>query len=201
MHLRHSRCTCTTASRGFGPRTTPTWSKACARRDGRADASGHGSWCWLDPVQTTSMSIRSELAEVIRPFTTGSDYVNQIGLETDEGFERIKAVYRLNYEACGCEEQVRSAESRTSDRRCRENPLGRVTPECAGLRFAGGAQPQPPRVGAIQIDSSPRPRIPSARPRPGTAADQTRLLTPVAREPRRWKSSRRSTLSLRSLAS
>ena len=39
-----------------------------------------------------------ELAEVIRPFTTGSDYVNQIGLETDEGFERIKAAYGLNYE-------------------------------------------------------------------------------------------------------
>jgi hypothetical protein len=34
-----------------------------------------------------------ELAEVMRPFTTGSDYVNQIGLETDEGSERIKAAY------------------------------------------------------------------------------------------------------------
>ena len=51
-----------------------------------------------------------ELAEAMRPFTTGSDYVNQIGLETDEGFERIKAAYGLNYEACGCEEQVRSDE-------------------------------------------------------------------------------------------
>jgi hypothetical protein len=30
----------------------------------------------------------------MRPFTTGSDYVNQIGLETDEGSERIKAAYR-----------------------------------------------------------------------------------------------------------
>ena len=39
-----------------------------------------------------------ELAELMRPFTTGSDYVNQIGLETDEGFERIKAAYGLNYE-------------------------------------------------------------------------------------------------------
>jgi hypothetical protein len=29
------------------------------------------------------------LAGVMRPFTTGSDYVNQIGLETDEGSERI----------------------------------------------------------------------------------------------------------------
>jgi hypothetical protein len=28
-----------------------------------------------------------ELPEVMRPFTTGSDYVNKIGLETDEGSE------------------------------------------------------------------------------------------------------------------
>ena len=34
----------------------------------------------------------------MRPFTTGSDYVNQIGLETDEGSERIKAAYGVNYE-------------------------------------------------------------------------------------------------------
>ena len=39
-----------------------------------------------------------ELAKVMRPFTTGSDYVNQIGLETDEGSERIKAAYGANYE-------------------------------------------------------------------------------------------------------
>jgi hypothetical protein len=39
-----------------------------------------------------------ELAELMRPFTTGSDCVNQIGLETDEGSERIKAAYGLNYE-------------------------------------------------------------------------------------------------------
>jgi hypothetical protein len=34
----------------------------------------------------------------MRPFTTGSEYVNQIGQETDEGSERIKAAYGLNYE-------------------------------------------------------------------------------------------------------
>jgi len=34
----------------------------------------------------------------MRPFTTGSDYVNQIGLETDDGSERIKAAYGANYE-------------------------------------------------------------------------------------------------------
>jgi hypothetical protein len=45
----------------------------------------------------------------MRPFTTGSDYVNQIGLETDEGSERIKAAYGANYERLAAgEEQVRS---------------------------------------------------------------------------------------------
>ena len=39
-----------------------------------------------------------ELAEVMRPFTRGNDYVNQIGLQTDEGSERIKAAYGVNYE-------------------------------------------------------------------------------------------------------
>ena len=34
----------------------------------------------------------------MRPFTTGSDHVNQIALETDEGSERIKAAYGANYE-------------------------------------------------------------------------------------------------------
>jgi hypothetical protein len=37
-----------------------------------------------------------DLAEVMRPFTTGSYYVNQIGLETVEGAERIKAAYEAN---------------------------------------------------------------------------------------------------------
>ena len=39
-----------------------------------------------------------ELSEVMRPFTTGSDYVNQIGLETEEGSERIKAAFGVNYD-------------------------------------------------------------------------------------------------------
>jgi hypothetical protein len=49
---------------------------------------------WLDPV-VDDVNVRwtRELAEVMRPFTTGSGYVNQIGLETDEGSERIKAAY------------------------------------------------------------------------------------------------------------
>jgi FAD/FMN-containing dehydrogenase len=39
-----------------------------------------------------------ELAQVMRPFTTGSDYVNQIGVESEEGSERIKAAYGAHYE-------------------------------------------------------------------------------------------------------
>jgi hypothetical protein len=55
-------------------------------------ASGAASSSWLDPA-ADDVNVRwtRELAELMRPFTTGSDYVNQIGLETDEGSERIKA--------------------------------------------------------------------------------------------------------------
>ena len=54
---------------------------------------------WLDPV-ADDVNIRwtRELSEMVRPFTTGSDYVNQIGLETDEGSERIKAAFGVNYD-------------------------------------------------------------------------------------------------------
>ena len=56
----------------------------------RATVHGVGSI----PLQTT-VNVRwtRELAEVMRPFTTSSDYVNQIGLETDKGSERIKAPF------------------------------------------------------------------------------------------------------------
>jgi len=60
-----------------------------------ATAHGVGSM----PLQRTSIfQWARKLSEVMRPFTTGSDYVNQIGLETDEGSERIKAAYGANYE-------------------------------------------------------------------------------------------------------
>jgi hypothetical protein len=54
---------------------------------------------WLDPA-ADDVNIRwtRELSEVMRPFTTGRDYVNQIGIEADEGAERIKAAYGENYE-------------------------------------------------------------------------------------------------------
>jgi hypothetical protein len=54
---------------------------------------------WLDPVEDEVNSRWTrELSEAMRPFTTGNDYVNQIGLETEEGSERIKAAFGVNYE-------------------------------------------------------------------------------------------------------
>ena len=80
---------------------------AANRVEAAATAFSHrGALCewgclssWLDPTaDDVNIWWTRELAEVMRPFTTGSDYVNQIGLETDEGSERIKAAYGLNYE-------------------------------------------------------------------------------------------------------
>lgn len=54
---------------------------------------------WLDPAADgVNIQWTRELSEAMRPFTTGSDYVTQIGLEADEGAERIKAAYGANYE-------------------------------------------------------------------------------------------------------
>ena len=54
---------------------------------------------WLDPAADgVHIQWTRELAEAMRPFTTGSDYAPHIGLETDEGAERIKAAYGANYE-------------------------------------------------------------------------------------------------------
>jgi Berberine and berberine like len=39
-----------------------------------------------------------ELTEMMHPFTTGSGYVNQSGLKTDQGSKRIKAALRVNYD-------------------------------------------------------------------------------------------------------
>ena len=37
-------------------------------------------------------------AEAMRPFTSGSDYVNHIGLEAEEGTDRIRAAFGTNYD-------------------------------------------------------------------------------------------------------
>jgi len=62
-------------------------------------ATAYGSWCWLDAAaDDVSFQWARKLSEVMRLFSTGSDYVNQIGLETEEGSERIKAGLWANYD-------------------------------------------------------------------------------------------------------
>jgi FAD/FMN-containing dehydrogenase len=54
---------------------------------------------WLDPAaDDANIGWARELSEAMGPYTTGSDYVNQIGLETDEGTDRIKAAYGASYD-------------------------------------------------------------------------------------------------------
>ena len=52
----------------------------------------------FDPAEDAA-NIRwsREVAEAMRPFTGGSDYVNHIGLEA-EGADRIKAAFGTNYD-------------------------------------------------------------------------------------------------------
>jgi FAD/FMN-containing dehydrogenase len=54
---------------------------------------------WLDPAEDVA-NIRwaREVAEAMLPFTSGSDYVNHIGLEAEEGSDRIKAAFGANYD-------------------------------------------------------------------------------------------------------
>ena len=68
-----------------------------------------------------------ELAEVMRPFTTASDYVNQIGLETEEGSERIKSAYGANYDRLVAvknkyDPTTRSVTTRILNRQCKGAP-------------------------------------------------------------------------------
>ena len=54
---------------------------------------------WLEPAaDDVNIQWTREFSEVMRPFTTGSDYVNQIGVEAEEGSERIKAAFGANYD-------------------------------------------------------------------------------------------------------
>jgi FAD/FMN-containing dehydrogenase len=81
--------------------------KAANRVDATATAFSHRDalceWgcdaVWLDPAEDAA-NIRwaREVAEAMRPFTTGSDYVNHIGLEAEEGTDRIKAAFGANYD-------------------------------------------------------------------------------------------------------
>jgi FAD/FMN-containing dehydrogenase len=70
---------------------------AFSRRAALCEWAGISSW--LDPAaDDTNIRWARELSEAMRPYTTGSDYVNQIGLESDEGTDRIKAAYGASYE-------------------------------------------------------------------------------------------------------
>jgi FAD/FMN-containing dehydrogenase len=54
---------------------------------------------WLAPAEdATNIAWARQVAEAMRPFTSGSDYVNHIGLETEEGSDRIKAAFGANYD-------------------------------------------------------------------------------------------------------
>jgi FAD/FMN-containing dehydrogenase len=54
---------------------------------------------WLDPSEdTANIAWARQVAEAMRPFNSGSDYVNHIGLETEEGADRIKAAFGANYD-------------------------------------------------------------------------------------------------------
>jgi hypothetical protein len=54
---------------------------------------------WLDPAEDTlNISWARQVAKAMGPFTSGSDYVNHIGLESEEGRDRIKAAFGANYD-------------------------------------------------------------------------------------------------------
>ncbi len=54
---------------------------------------------WLDPAEyEVNAGWTRELAGAMQPFTTGRAYVNQMGVEAEEGADRIKAAYGPNYE-------------------------------------------------------------------------------------------------------
>jgi hypothetical protein len=54
---------------------------------------------WLDPA-ADGVNIRwtRDLAEAMQPFSSGGAYITQMGVEAEEGAERIKAAYGPNYE-------------------------------------------------------------------------------------------------------
>lgn len=54
---------------------------------------------WPEPAaDEVNICWARELWEVMRPFTIGGDYINQMGLEAEEGADRIRAAYGPNYQ-------------------------------------------------------------------------------------------------------
>ncbi len=70
---------------------------AFGNRDARYELIMHS--IWVDP-QDYEMNVQwtRELSEAMQPFTTGSAYINQMGIEAEEGAESIKTTYAGNYE-------------------------------------------------------------------------------------------------------
>jgi hypothetical protein len=54
---------------------------------------------WLDPAEDgANIRWTRELAEAMQPFSSGGAYITQMGVEAEEGADRIKAAYGPNYE-------------------------------------------------------------------------------------------------------
>jgi FAD/FMN-containing dehydrogenase len=54
---------------------------------------------WADPAADgTNIRWTRELAEAMQPFSSGGAYITQMGVEAEEGADRIKAAYGPNYE-------------------------------------------------------------------------------------------------------
>ena len=54
---------------------------------------------WLDPGESERhVHWIRELWQVLRPYTTGGVYVNDIGREADEGADQVRAAYGVNYQ-------------------------------------------------------------------------------------------------------
>ena len=52
---------------------------------------------WLDPRESEAhIEWTRRLAKDVEPFTAGGDYVNDMGLESEEGADRIKAAFGPN---------------------------------------------------------------------------------------------------------
>jgi FAD/FMN-containing dehydrogenase len=54
---------------------------------------------WLAPAADgTNIRWTRELSEAMQPFSSGGAYITQMGVEAEEGADRIKAAYGANYE-------------------------------------------------------------------------------------------------------
>jgi FAD/FMN-containing dehydrogenase len=70
---------------------------AFSHREARYELLMHS--IWLDPADAArNIEWTRTLAETMHPFTMGRAYINTLGIEAEEGADRIKAAYGLNYE-------------------------------------------------------------------------------------------------------